>query len=192
MSMPAIPNTTTEPDGPTGAQAGAQGAESAHHMLYWLARPGIRGSLAAADADITCGRTVGEDQIRVESGCAVPPGAATPPAGCQVRFTREALAYLRAVEPIKAAVVTGFTFGALARDPLIGYPCETRWRAPAALIVAGVGCCIAPTPTRSSRTPPASSAPRGHQLLAVTRNKWGCSRGALGGAADRGCCGRFR
>lgn len=47
---------------------GADEWESLQETLYWLAQPGIRESIAEADADIASGRTYGEDEIRAEFG----------------------------------------------------------------------------------------------------------------------------
>ena len=36
--------------------------------LYWLSQPGLKESIAEAEADIAAGRTFGEDEIRAEFG----------------------------------------------------------------------------------------------------------------------------
>lgn len=45
---------------------GADEWQSIQETLFWLSQPGIRDTLAEADADIAAGRTHGEEAIRAE------------------------------------------------------------------------------------------------------------------------------
>ncbi|MDT4912575.1 MAG: antitoxin YefM, partial [Pseudonocardiales bacterium] len=47
---------------------GADEWESIQETLFWLSQPGIRDTIAEAEADIAAGRTHGEDKIRTEFG----------------------------------------------------------------------------------------------------------------------------
>lgn len=60
--------TITKNGAPAAVLVGADEWESLQETLYWLAQPGIRESIAEADADIASGRTYGEDEIRAEFG----------------------------------------------------------------------------------------------------------------------------
>lgn len=42
----------------------AEDLESLHETVFWLSKPGIRESLAEADAAIAAGDTVGSDELR--------------------------------------------------------------------------------------------------------------------------------
>jgi antitoxin YefM len=60
--------TITKNGAPAAVLVGADEWESLQETLYWLSQPGIKESLAEADADIAAGRTYGEDEIRAEFG----------------------------------------------------------------------------------------------------------------------------
>ncbi|BBZ48659.1 antitoxin [Mycobacterium heidelbergense] len=60
--------TITKNGAPAAVLIGADEWESLQETLYWLAQPGIKESLAEADADIAAGRGYGEDEIRAEFG----------------------------------------------------------------------------------------------------------------------------
>jgi antitoxin YefM len=60
--------TITKNGAPAAVLVGADEWESLQETLYWLSQPGIRASIAEADADIAAGRTYGEDEIRAEFG----------------------------------------------------------------------------------------------------------------------------
>lgn len=60
--------TITKNGAPAAVLIGADEWESIQETLYWLSQPGIRESIAEADADIAEGRTFGEDNIRTEFG----------------------------------------------------------------------------------------------------------------------------
>ena len=51
---------------PAAVLIGAEEWESIQETLFWLSQPGIRESIAEAEADIAAGRTYGEDEIRAE------------------------------------------------------------------------------------------------------------------------------
>lgn len=53
---------------PAAVIVAAEDLESLQETVYWLSRPGIRESIAEADADIAAGRTVGSDELRSELG----------------------------------------------------------------------------------------------------------------------------
>ncbi len=55
---------------PAAVLIGADEWESIQETLFWLSQPGIRESLAEADADVAAGRTYSEDEIRAEFGVA--------------------------------------------------------------------------------------------------------------------------
>ena len=60
--------TITKNGAPAAVLVGADEWESLQETLYWLSQPGIKASIAEADADIAAGRTYGEDEIRAEFG----------------------------------------------------------------------------------------------------------------------------
>lgn len=60
--------TITKNGAPAAVLVGVDEWESLQETLYWLSRPDIRESLDAAEADVTAGRTHGEDDIRKEFG----------------------------------------------------------------------------------------------------------------------------
>ena len=60
--------TITKNGSPAAVLVGADEWESIQETLFWLSQPGIRNTLAEADADIAAGRTAGEEQIRAEFG----------------------------------------------------------------------------------------------------------------------------
>jgi antitoxin YefM len=60
--------TITKNGSPAAVLIGADEWESIQETLYWLSQPGIRESLAAAEADVTAGRIFDEAQIRGEFG----------------------------------------------------------------------------------------------------------------------------
>ncbi len=60
--------TITKNGSPAAVLIGADEWESIQETLYWLSQPGIRESVAEADADITAGRVFDEAQIRAEFG----------------------------------------------------------------------------------------------------------------------------
>jgi prevent-host-death family protein len=60
--------TITKDGSPAAVLIGADEWESIQETLYWLSQPGIRVSLAEADADVTAGRVFDEAQIRSEFG----------------------------------------------------------------------------------------------------------------------------
>lgn len=55
---------------PAAVLVAAEDLESLQETVYWLSRPGIRESIAEADADIEAGRTVGSDELRRQLGLA--------------------------------------------------------------------------------------------------------------------------
>lgn len=60
--------TITKNGAPAAVLVGADEWESLQETLHWLSQPGIKESIAEADADIDAGRTYGEDEIRAEFG----------------------------------------------------------------------------------------------------------------------------
>lgn len=46
----------------------AEDLESLQETVYWLSRPGIRESIAEAEADIANGRTIGSEELRRQLG----------------------------------------------------------------------------------------------------------------------------
>ena len=60
--------TITKNGVPAAVLVGADEWESLQETLYWLSQPGIKESIAEADADVAAGRTNGEDEIRAEFG----------------------------------------------------------------------------------------------------------------------------
>jgi len=60
--------TITKNGSPAAVLIGVDEWESIQETLYWLSQPGIRESLAEAEADVTAGRIFDEAQIRAEFG----------------------------------------------------------------------------------------------------------------------------
>lgn len=60
--------TITKNGAPAAVLIGADEWESIQETLFWLSQPGIRDSIAEAEADLAAGRTYGEDEIRAEFG----------------------------------------------------------------------------------------------------------------------------
>lgn len=60
--------TITKNGMPAAVLLGADEWESIQETLFWLSQPGIRDSIAEADADTAAGRTYGEAEIRAEFG----------------------------------------------------------------------------------------------------------------------------
>jgi prevent-host-death family protein len=60
--------TITKNGSPAAVLIGADEWESIQETLYWLSQPGIRDSLAEADADVAAGRVFDEAQIRSAFG----------------------------------------------------------------------------------------------------------------------------
>jgi len=60
--------TITKNGAPAAVLIGVDEWESIQETLYWLSQPGIRESLAGAEADMTAGRVFDEAQIRGEFG----------------------------------------------------------------------------------------------------------------------------
>jgi len=58
--------TITKNGAPAAVLIGADEWESIQETLFWLSQPGIRDTIAEADADVAAGRTHGEDEIRAE------------------------------------------------------------------------------------------------------------------------------
>ncbi|MGO9099697.1 MAG: type II toxin-antitoxin system Phd/YefM family antitoxin [Mycobacterium sp.] len=58
----------TKNGSPAAMLVGFDEWESLQETLYWLSQPGIRDTVAEADADIAAGRTYSEDDIRAEFG----------------------------------------------------------------------------------------------------------------------------
>jgi antitoxin YefM len=58
----------TKNGSPAAMLVGFDEWESLQETLYWLSQPGIRDTVAEADADIAAGRTYNEDDIRAEFG----------------------------------------------------------------------------------------------------------------------------
>jgi antitoxin YefM len=53
---------------PAAVIVAAEDLESLQETVYWLSRPGIRESIAEADADYEAGRTIGSDELRNQLG----------------------------------------------------------------------------------------------------------------------------
>ena len=53
---------------PAAVLVSADDLESLKETVYWLSRPGIRESLAEADADVESGRTIGSEEMRARLG----------------------------------------------------------------------------------------------------------------------------
>jgi antitoxin YefM len=49
---------------PAAVIVAAEDLESLQETVYWLSRPGIRESIAEADADIEAGRALSSDELR--------------------------------------------------------------------------------------------------------------------------------
>ncbi len=60
--------TITKNGAPAAVLIGADEWESIQETLFWLSQPGIRDTIAEAEADIAAGRTHSEEQIRAEFG----------------------------------------------------------------------------------------------------------------------------
>lgn len=60
--------TITKNGSPVAVLIGADEWESIQETLFWLTQPGVRDTIAEAEADIAAGRTHGEDEIRAEFG----------------------------------------------------------------------------------------------------------------------------
>jgi len=60
--------TITKNGRPAVVMVSADEWESLQETLFWLSQPGIRESLAEAEADISAGRTYDEDQVRKSLG----------------------------------------------------------------------------------------------------------------------------
>lgn len=58
----------TKNGSPAAVLVGAAEWESIQETLSWLSQPGIRETIAEADADIAAARTYGEEEIRAEFG----------------------------------------------------------------------------------------------------------------------------
>lgn len=58
--------TITKNGAPAAVLIGADEWESIQETLFWLSQPGIRDSIAEAEADIATGRTYSEAEIRAE------------------------------------------------------------------------------------------------------------------------------
>lgn len=53
---------------PAAVMIAADDLESLQETVYWLSQPGLRESVAEAEADIAAGRTIGSDELRVHLG----------------------------------------------------------------------------------------------------------------------------
>ncbi len=60
--------TITKNGSPAAVLVGADEWESLQETLFWLSQPGIMEDLATARAELSAGKTLGEDQIRAEFG----------------------------------------------------------------------------------------------------------------------------
>jgi len=60
--------TITKNGSPAAVLIGVDEWESIQETLFWLSQPGIRETIAEAEADVAAGRTKGEDAIRAEFG----------------------------------------------------------------------------------------------------------------------------
>ena len=58
--------TITKNGSPAAVLIGVYEWESIQETLFWLSQPGIRESIAKAEADLEAGRIYSEEQIRVE------------------------------------------------------------------------------------------------------------------------------
>lgn len=65
--------TITRHGRPAAVLMSAEDLESLHETLYWLSRPGIRDTIAEADAAIASGDTISSDQLRRELGLPASP-----------------------------------------------------------------------------------------------------------------------
>lgn len=57
---------------PAAVIIAAEDLESLQETVYWLSRPGIRESIAEAEADIAADRTIGSDELRAKLGLPPP------------------------------------------------------------------------------------------------------------------------
>jgi antitoxin YefM len=62
--------TITKNGAPAAVLIGSDEWESLQETLFWLSQPGIRESIAEAEADIEAGRTYGEAEVREQLGIA--------------------------------------------------------------------------------------------------------------------------
>jgi antitoxin YefM len=53
---------------PAAVIVAAEDLESLQETVYWLSQPGIRESIAEAEANIDAGRTIGSDELRQQLG----------------------------------------------------------------------------------------------------------------------------
>jgi antitoxin YefM len=60
--------TITKNGSPAAVLIGVDEWESMQETLYWLSQPGIRETVAEAEADVAAGRVFDEAQIRAEFG----------------------------------------------------------------------------------------------------------------------------
>jgi antitoxin YefM len=60
--------TITRHGRPAAVLMSADDLESLHETLYWLSKPGIRESIAAAEREYASGETVGGSELRAEFG----------------------------------------------------------------------------------------------------------------------------
>lgn len=58
--------TITKNGAPAAVLIGVDEWESIQETLYWLSQPGLAESVQQSEADVTAGRTYGEDEIRAE------------------------------------------------------------------------------------------------------------------------------
>lgn len=60
--------TITRHGRPTAVLMSAEDLDSLHETLHWLSRPGIRETVAEAEAAITSGDTIGSHELRQQLG----------------------------------------------------------------------------------------------------------------------------
>jgi len=60
--------TITRHGRPAAVLMSADDLESLHETLYWLSRPGIRESVAAAEREYAAGETISGEDLRAEFG----------------------------------------------------------------------------------------------------------------------------
>ena len=60
--------TITKHGRPTAVLMAAEDLESLRETVYWLSKPGIRDTIAEADAAIAAGDTTGSDELRRQLG----------------------------------------------------------------------------------------------------------------------------
>jgi len=53
---------------PAAVIVAAEDLESLQETVYWLSQPGIKESIAEAEANISAGRTMGSEQLRQQLG----------------------------------------------------------------------------------------------------------------------------